>query len=87
MKFYGTELCPDCVEAERLLKDKKIEYDYVRITETTANLKEFLKLRDGRTEFEEIKKEGYIGIPCFLMEDGTIAFSAEKICVLPVFER
>ena len=74
MKFYGTMLCPDCVEAEQLRKEKNIECEYVDITASTANLKEFLALRDNRSEFAELKAEGKIGIPCFLHEDGSITF-------------
>lgn len=77
MKFYGTELCPDCVEAEQKLKELGTEYEYIRITESTAKLKEFLRLRDQRSEFDDVKKEGNIGIPCFLEQDGTISFEVE----------
>lgn len=77
MKYYGTPLCPDCVEADKLIAEKGIACEYICITESTANLKEFLALRDTRAEFDEIKKAGGIGIPCFLKEDGSIAFSLE----------
>lgn len=79
MKFYGTGLCPDCVEAEKLLSEKQIGCEYVDITASTANLKEFLKLRDHRTEFYEIKEEGLIGIPCFLREDGSLTFDPQEL--------
>lgn len=79
MKFYGTGICPDCVEANKLLSEKQIDCDYVDITESTANLKEFLKLRDHRSEFAEIKEEGHIGIPCFLKEDGSITFDPQGL--------
>ena len=79
MKYYGTPLCPDCVEADKFIAEKRIECELISITESTANLKEFLALRDTRTEFDEIKKEGDIGIPCFLKEDGSISFSLEEI--------
>lgn len=77
MKFYGTMLCPDCVEADRVIKEKGIACEYICITDSTANFREFLKLRDERPEFEEIKKEGCIGIPCFLKEDGSVSFDLE----------
>lgn len=70
-------LCPDCVEADRVIKEKGIECEYICITDSTANLKEFLRLRDERPEFAEIKKEGSIGIPCFLKEDGSVSFELE----------
>lgn len=34
------------------------------------NLKKFLKLRDTRKEFDEIKRLGKIGIPCIVINDG-----------------
>lgn len=63
--MYGTNICPDCVAAERILKEKLIPFEYVGITENTANLKEFLKLRDSLPLFDAVKEAGGIGIPCF----------------------
>ena len=70
--MYGTNACPDCVHAEEVLKDKNISYIYLDWTDSTANLKRFLKLRDHEPLFDEVKKEGKIGIPCFQLEDGTL---------------
>lgn len=74
MRFYGTAQCPDCVSAVEQLKNRDISYEYADIMESIADLKAFLKLRDSRAEFEEIKKEGSIGIPCFVEDDGSIRF-------------
>lgn len=79
MKFIGMRVCPDCVEAESVLKQACIPFEYVDITESTDNLKLFLQLRDNRQEFKQLKEDGYIGIPCFLMEDDTILFDENKI--------
>ena len=35
-------------------------------------MKEFLRLRDTSPVFDEAKKNGSIGIPCFVLEDGTV---------------
>jgi Glutaredoxin-related protein len=44
------------------------------------NLKKFLKLRDNRPEFDEIKKAGKVGIPCIVINDGEeILFDVEEI--------
>ena len=40
-------------------------------------LKEFLAMRDTREEFAQVRAEGRVGIPCFLHEDGRIAFEVE----------
>lgn len=74
MIYYGTQICPDCVRATKILDKLKIEHKYVDITQNTHNMREFLKLRDTREEFKEIKELGLIGIPCFLMPDGSISF-------------
>lgn len=73
--MYGTEICPDCVQAKDLLKDRKnIELDYRNITENTRTLKEFLAYRDHEDMFHTVKDEGRIGIPFFILEDGTKTF-------------
>lgn len=79
MKFIGTRICPDCIDAESVLKQASIPFEYVDITASAENLKMFITLRDKRPEFDKIKKEGYVGIPCFLTDDGRILFDENKI--------
>ncbi len=67
--IYGSPICPDCVELQRILQEKNADYDYVNITENTANMKAFLQLRDSRKEFDDIRRNRYIGIPVMLLED------------------
>lgn len=70
--MYGTEICPDCVEAKEILANHfDIELDYRNITEKTSTLKEFLSYRDHDELFVTIKEGGKIGIPFFILEDGT----------------
>ena len=79
MKFIGTKLCPDCIDAESVLKQACVKFEYLDITTSMENMKLFMKLRDNREEFNNIKAEGYIGIPCFLMDDGRILFDENKV--------
>ena len=74
MKIYGTDLCPDCVAAKKILDEKNIPYDYVDITKNIADLKAFMRLRDTSSAFDAVKKAGNIGVPAFVSEDGEIAF-------------
>ena len=74
MKIYGTDLCPDCVAAKKVLDEKKISYEYVDITKNIADLKAFLRLRDTSDAFNAVKKAGNIGVPAFVSEDGAITF-------------
>lgn len=73
--MYGAEICPDCVEAKELLKNvTNIRLEYKNITESTTVLKEFLAYRDKEVLFQEVKDAGKIGIPFFVLEDGTKTF-------------
>lgn len=67
--MYGSPLCKDCVEAKKVLEEEKIRYGYVDVTAGMAHLKKFLNLRDSRPEFDPVKAEGKIGIPCFVVDD------------------
>ena len=56
---------------------KKISVEM--IGEHVANMKEFIRLRDTNPVFDEAKREGYIGIPCFVKEDGTVCFEIGEV--------
>ncbi len=73
LKIYGNMLCPDCVECRADLDRAGVEYEYLDIGNDLRNLKEFLRLREEPV-FDEIKKAGAIGIPCIVLEDGTLTF-------------
>ncbi|MDY3119034.1 MAG: glutaredoxin domain-containing protein [Peptoniphilus sp.] len=79
MKVYGTDLCPDCVEAKKKLKEEHISYDYVDITASIQNLKAFMRLRDSNEVFDEARESGFIGIPTFVKDDGAIVFSVDAL--------
>ena len=73
--MYGTGICPNCVEAkEKLTAYSDIELDYRNITETTAILKEFLAYRDHEPMFAPVIEAGRVGIPFFILEDGSKTF-------------
>ena len=73
--MYGAEICPDCVEAKVVLAMASgIELEYRDITENTRILKKFLYYRDHEALFAPVKEAGSIGIPLFVLEDGTKTF-------------
>ena len=71
-KLDGSMLCPDCVEAKEYFEKINYKYEFVNITESMANLKEFLHIRDIRKEFNEVKSLGYVGIPAILTDNNKI---------------
>ncbi len=73
--MYGAEICPDCVEAKGILTGSAAtELEYRDITKSTKTLKEFLLYRDHDEIFAPVIEEGRIGIPFFILEDGTKTF-------------
>lgn len=79
MKFYGTMLCPDCLRAREALNAAGVLFEYVDITVSMKNMREFLRLRDSSRVFDEVRRAGSVGIPCFLKEDGTVLLGAKQL--------
>lgn len=72
MKVYGSDICGDCRAFKAVMAARGFEVEYVDMTENTANLREFLQMRDREAAFDEAKKRGGIGIPAFVREDGLV---------------
>ena len=75
MIIYGSMLCPDCVECCKNLDAAGVAYTFCDFADDLAHLKAFLKIRETDPQFEALKREGKIGIPCILHEDGTVALT------------
>lgn len=77
---YGGTECPMCKPASNKLKENGIKHNYRDIMRSIVRLKEFLALRDKRKEFDIIKEEGIIGIPCFyFVDEDKILFDVDKV--------
>ena len=79
LKVYGMKICPDTVECLEALTKAGIEFEYLDFADKTANLKEFLKLRDSSPLFDAVRQEGNIGIPCIQREDGSITLHWQEV--------
>lgn len=77
IKIYGMKSCPDCVAVDKQVEGDS-RYQVIDIGEHVSLLKEFLRLRDNNPVFDEAKKKGYAGIPCFVLEDGTVTLNSEE---------
>ncbi len=67
---FGSHHCPDCGPMREFLSDNGVDFEFIDITDSMRNLKIYLKLRDTRPEFEEIKKLGRVGIPFIMIGNG-----------------
>ncbi len=79
VKLYGMHICPDCVEAKERLLFAGVDFEFLDFADSTANLKEFLKIRDASTLFDAARREGGIGIPCFVLPSGEVTLSVEDV--------
>lgn len=59
---------------KEFLSSHDVKYAYVDITDSMLYLKMFLKYRDNRPEFDDIKKNGRVGIPVIVVNDGEKLF-------------
>lgn len=78
LKIYGSMQCPDCVKCREELDGAGVAYEYLDLGESLRYLKEFLQLRDRNVALEAARREGFIGIPCILREDGSVTLSWEE---------
>lgn len=77
LKIYGAPICSTCVETKQKLDAMGMEYEYIDITASTANLRAFLSLRDTLPQYEAVKAEGRIGIPTFVWDDGSVTLETD----------
>lgn len=80
IKVFVMQTCPDCASIKQQAQGDP-RFQLIDIGEQARNLKEFLMLRDNSPAFDKVRQRGTIGIPCFVLEDGSITFSQEKACL------
>ena len=78
IKIYVMETCPDCTYVEEQINGDS-RYEIIDIGTHVHKLKEFLRLRDSSPVFDQCRQNGYAGIPCFVLDDGTITLTPEDL--------
>lgn len=78
VKVFTMETCPDCTAVKEQIKNNP-HFEIIDIGEHVRNLKQFLALRDNNPAFDDARRNGYVGIPCFVLEDGSITFSLQDV--------
>lgn len=78
MKVYGADICISCRNYKAIQKSRGFNAEFIDITESTANLKEFLAIRDTDSMFESVKAENRIGIPLFVNENDEKTFDINE---------
>ena len=68
--MYSSMHWPGCPPVKEALSQADIKFAYVDISSGMLPLKQFLKYRDHRAEFDPIKEKGQVGVPCIVVNDG-----------------
>ena len=68
IKLYGSKHWPGCPGVKEALLQNNVEFDYVEITDSMKNLKEFLKIRDNSDDFNIVRRVHAVGIPMILID-------------------
>lgn len=78
MIVYGTRDCPHTIAARKELDELGITYNFSDLR-YTINLKQFLSYRDNLDIYDRHKDAGAIGIPTFVLDDGTVSVVLEEV--------
>ena len=82
IKMFVMETCPDCEYVEKQVEGNP-NFEVIDIGKHVRNLKQFLDLRDSNPAFDEAKKTGDVGIPCYVREDGSVTLMSVDVGLEP----
>lgn len=83
--MFVMQTCPYCEYVEKQVVGNH-EFQVIDIGKHVANLKKFLDLRDSHPAFDEAKRIGDVGVPCYVREDGTVTLSSADVGLEPMPE-
>ena len=72
IKIYGMPTCPYCDYIHEQIVGRESEFEYINIGENIRNMSAFTRPRDTNPAFDHSKEIGDVGIPAFVLEDGSI---------------
>lgn len=78
IRIYGMPSCPYCAYVEKQIEGNP-KFEYLDIGSDVHILRAFLELRDHDPAFDELKAQGDVCIPCFVLEDGRISFEPKDV--------
>lgn len=77
--LIGSHLCPDTLYAINKLCEAGVEMEFKNISASLADLKAYLALRESSPVFDGPKVNGSLGVPCFVLEDGTLTLDLKQV--------
>lgn len=81
--MYVMKTCPYCEYVEKQVVGNP-NFKIIDIGAHVRNLKKFLSLRDNNPVFDEAKQIGDVGIPCYVLDDGSVTLNSEDVGLRPM---
>ena len=75
----GSHLCPDTLYALGQLSAPKVEIDFRGLSASLPGLKAYLAVRESEPVYAAVREKGSLGIPCFVLEDGSVTLELEEV--------
>lgn len=76
--MYGSHLCSGCRETLQIVEEEGLTVEFHDIAKDLVDFRAFLKIREGRPDlYDKMREEGRIGIPVFVLPDGTVTTDRE----------
>lgn len=75
----GSHLCPDTLYALCRLREKNADIDFKNLSSSLPDLKAYLAVRETEPQYEAVRAGGGIGIPFFMLEDGTKTMDLDEV--------
>ena len=68
----GSHLCPNTLYALNRLSAAGAEIDFKSISASLPDLRAYIALRENDPAYAQVRGTAKLGIPCFVLEDGTV---------------
>ncbi len=79
LTVIGSSMCVDTKKALMALDEVNASYELLDILTNLDSLKGFIKEWDTNPLYSKVKKKGTMGIPLFVLQDGTKTLSLNKV--------
>lgn len=78
--MVGSYLCKSCRAKLEIIREEGLPVEFHDIVENLNDMRLYLKLRESHPEiYDKIREEGRVGIPVFILPDGTVTNDSEKV--------
>lgn len=75
----GSHLCPDTLYALNKLVENHVDIEFKNLSASLPDLKVYLAQRESNPLYAAVRENGGIGIPCFVLEDGSTTLELSEV--------